>query len=198
MKTFITTLLIVLSATVAQAQLIGSKEKAFTENKRLQYEYMGIGYSDVQFYISSAITMKRELPKAVLKEGANHKGRVAFENGKQYIYFELKEGSYCVFESISDDQSTMTMRFGQDQDETIRFTLKKGVGSDQNQYYVIDAPEKKVSFLGYEWDLLSWDGARLEVKEKSNTKVKVDMTKSKGMKIDGTEKKGILDKVKGN
>ena len=197
MKTFIS--LITLCAVLPiEAQVFGSQEKAFTENKRNQYEYMGIGFNEVQFYISSPITMKRELPKEVLREGANHKGRVAFENGKQFIYYEQKEGSFCVFEKMSEDKTEMTMRFGQDQDETLVFQLKKGVGSDQNQYYVLKAPDKKVAFLGYSWDLLSWDGVRLEIKEKSNTKVKVDMTKSKGMKIDGTEKKGVMDKIKGN
>ena len=174
MKTFISTL-ILSSMLGASAQVFGSQEKAFTENKRNQYEYMGIGFNEVQFYISAPITMKRELPKEVMREGANHKGRVAFENGKQYIYYEQKEGSFCVFERINEDKTEMIMRFGQDQDETLAFILKKGVGSDQNQYYVLKAPDKKVNFLGYSWDLLSWDGVRLEVKEKSNTKVKVDI-----------------------
>ena len=178
----------------ANAQLIGSREKSFTQNKLAEYEYRQIALSQVQFYISSEINLKRELPKEVLMDGAKVNGTVAFENGKQYVYYVQKKGSFCVFESLSSDKKKITMRFGQDQDETMVFTLKKGVGSDQNSYFVLEAPDKKISFLGYTWDLLSWEGVRLEVKEKNNTRVKVDKTKSKGMKIDGTEKKGLLKK----
>jgi hypothetical protein len=51
-----------------------------------------------------------------------------------------------------------------------------------------------INFLGKEWELISYPQVRLNVKEKRNTKVKVDKTKSRGMKMDGTEKKGLLKK----
>ena len=201
MKSFIGGILTLLIVTTSTAQFmgIGPTEKSFTENKRMQYEDQGYSFSGIQFYTSSEIYLKRELPKETISNETTQKGTIAYENGKKYIYYKLKEGSFCVFESISSNKEVMTLRFGQDQDETIQFKLKPGVGTDQNKYYVINAPDKQLSFLGYKWELLSWDGCRLEVKEKGKSKVKVQKTKSKGMKIDGTEKGGsILNKVKGN
>ena len=54
--------------------------------------------------------------------------------------------------------------------------------------------ESFVSFLGKEWQLVSYGNVRLNIKDKRNTKVKVDKTKSRGMKMDGTEKKGLFKK----
>ncbi len=185
------------------AQIIGSKERSFTENKRLEYEYNGIPLTGVLFYISGPITMKRVLPKTKSTD-YNPKGRVAFENGRAYEYYELVDGASAIFESESDDQKTMVMRFGQDQDETLRFKKTKGVGNDANNYYVLMSKkgEKEgqnlISFLGKEWELISYASVRLNVKEKRNTKVKVDKTKSRGIKMDGSERKGILGKKKNN
>ena len=187
----ILTTVIILSA---NAQLIGNKEVAFTQNKKMEYEYNNFSMADVLFYISAPILMKRELPKT--KDVAyNPKGRVAFENGKAYEYYELVDGASCKFESESDDKKTVSMRFGIDADETLLFNLQKGIGGDENLYYtLVVGDDKNISFLGYKWDLLSNGNVRLNIKEKKNSKVDIDKTKSKGIKMDGTERKGILKK----
>ena len=186
----ILTTFIILSA---NAQLIGNKEVAFTQNKKLEYEYNNFSMSDVLFFISGPILMKRELPKT--KDVAyNPKGRVAFENGKAFEYFELVDGASCKYDG-DVDKNSVTMRFGIDADETLLFNLQKGIGGDENLYYTLVVGEdKQVSFLGYKWDLLSNGNVRLNIKEKKNSKVDIDKTKSKGIKMDGTERKGILKK----
>ena len=194
MRIFITIILLICFIATTSAQIVGSKKRSFTENKRMEYEYNGFGLNNVLFYVSSAIIMKRVLPKT--KDGqTNVKGRVSFENGRAYEYYELVDGASCVFEKESEDQSTLTMRFGQDQDEVLSFVKRAGSGNDQNNYYYLEIGEdKKIAFLGKEWELISWEGVRLDVKEKRNTKVKVDKTKSRGMKMDGTEKKSLFQK----
>ena len=102
--------------------------------------------------------------------------------------------------SENEDQSIVTLRFGNDADELLQFKKTKGIGGDENFYYVLVSKEGEkegesfVSFLGKEWQLVSYGNVRLNIKDKRNTKVKVDKTKSRGMKMDGTEKKGLFKK----
>jgi len=198
MKNLIITVILVGMGVSAHSQIIGSKERSFTANKRFEYEYQGFGLNTVLFYISSPIRMRRVLPPK--KDGApNLKGRVAFENGKAYEYYELADKASCKFESESEDQTILTMRFGQDADELLNFVKTKGVGGDTNEYYeLIVKEDKKIDFIGLEWELMSYAKVRLNVKEKRNTKVNVDKTKSRGMRMDGTEKKVLFQKRKKN
>ena len=39
----------------SSAQLIGSGQSSFTENKKLEYEYNGIALTSVLFYISGSL-----------------------------------------------------------------------------------------------------------------------------------------------
>ena len=138
--------------------------------------------------------MKKVLPKTK-EAGYNPKGRVAFEKGKAYEYCELVDGASAVFKNEGEDGTSLTMRFGNDQDEVVVFKKTTRAGNDENFYYTLsyNLGEKEgqnlINFLGKEWELISYPNVRSNVKEKRNTKVKVDKTKSRGMKMDGTEKR---------
>ena len=198
MRNIITLFALFILIISTDAQIIGSKERSFTDSKRMEYEYQGFGLNTVLFYISSPIMMRRVLPPRKVGE-PNPKGRVAFENGKAYEYYELADKASCKFESETEDQAVLTMRFGQDQDELLNFAKVQGMGGDTNFYYeLVVGEEKVISFLGLDWELLSHPKVRLNVKEKRNTKVDLDKTKSRGMRMDGTEKKALFQKRKKN
>ncbi len=194
-----TLILLFFMVITSSGRLIGSKERSFTEDKRMEYAYNDIALTNVLFYISGPITMKRVLPKTKTKEENFNKGRVAFENGQAFEYYELVDGASAKFENESEDETTLTMRFGIDQDEMLKFKKAKGSG-DTNSYYELVSRkgskegENFIDFLGKEWQLISYSKVRLNIKEKRNTKVNVDKTKSRGMKMDGTEKKGLFKK----
>jgi hypothetical protein len=140
MKPFLSALVLLVFVTSSSAQLIGSREASFTENKRLEYEYNGIAMTGVLFYISGPITMKKVLPKTKAAD-YNPKGRVAFENGRAYEYYELVDGASAVFENETEGGASLTMRFGNDQDEVVVFNKTAGVVNDQNFYYVLSYNE---------------------------------------------------------
>lgn len=178
-------LFLILFSSTVQAQ-----KTSFTASKLMEYEFNDVVMAGVQFYISSMISLKREFTKDD-KEQANQRGKVVFESGKAFEYYELKDGSFCVFQSMTEDKSEMVMRFGQGPGEVLAFDLKAGTGVDGEKYYVLKVGDDKVMpYGGHDWELISWTEVRLMVKE-SRKGGKASVTKTKGMKIDGTEKKGI-------
>jgi len=197
MKTFMIISLLLLSFTTS-AQLSG-KERYFTDDDRAKYDYLGGDYSSILFRISHQMLFKRSLPEARGENVNTKKGTVQFENGKAIEYYQIDDNATAIFESISEDKQTMVVRFGADQDEVLKFRLVKGTGSDSKMYFtLVLEKDKKLNFLGYTWDFLSHENVRLVYKGDNDSKVDFNKTKSKGMKLDGTERKSIIDKVKGN
>lgn len=196
MKNFLILVLLTSLGFSSNAQIIGSRKAGFSENKRMEYEYNNYAMKDVLFYISTNITMKRVLPKEKDTK-YNPKGRVAFENGFPYEYYEYLDGASCYFVKESDDKSRLWMNFGADQEELLEFKLKNGRGNDENKYYYLVVKEdKKIDFLGKEWELITHPEVFLLVKEKRTAKAKIQSTKSKGVKLDGTKRKSLLNKKK--
>lgn len=197
MKIFITIALLLISF-ASSAQLSG-KERYFTDDDRAKYDYLGGDYSSILFRISHEMLFKRSLPEARGEQVNTKKGTIQFENGKAVEYYQIKDNATAIFESISDDKQTMVVRFGADQDEVLKFKLVKGNGSDSKMYFTLDLEtDKKLNFLGFSWDFLSHENVRLVFKGDNDTKLDFNKTKSKGVKLDGTERKSIIDKVKGN
>jgi hypothetical protein len=185
-------------AITSTAQLSG-KERYFTDDDRAKYDYLGGDYSSILFRISHEMMFKRSLPEARGEQVNTKKGQVSFENGRAVEYYQIKDNATATFESISADKKSIIVRFGNDQDEVIKFTQVKGSGNDSKMYYtLVLEPGKKLNFLGYSWDFLSTENVRLVYKGDNDTKLDFSKTKSKGMKLDGTERKSIIDKIKGN
>jgi hypothetical protein len=188
MKTFITTL-VLMTSLASQAQLKGGL-KYFTNNDRLRYETMGIALSQVFFYPSMEIMIKREMLQSDPVPVAMN-GQIRFEGGKRWFYYAISPKRTFIYESEPDKKS-LVMRIGTDQDQVLKFKLVKGSGNDSNEYYVLDVnQDKTVNFWGNNYELVVGQNSRLAFKEKGKSKTKIKVQKAKGMKLDGTEKGGL-------
>lgn len=194
-KTFI--LILVLScSTIAKGQVF-VKQQIFTENSMAEINYRKISVKDLLFYTSTEIYIKR-LVLATDIATSNTGGQVVFENGKSYAYMQFvskgNDGSgKC--DTVIDNTLNVRFRAG---DNYLPFQKAKMGGDDVARYYLVTNSDSKIMYGGYEWEVILGENVYLMWKQKVKGKNKRSKEKVRGLKMDGTEKKTLKDRLKGN
>ena len=192
-------LLIVLMLPIASNAQIMSKRRLATQNEIISLKF-SVDLKEVLWYISIPIEMEREIlvTKDVDMESLRAKGKVKISGGKVYELAKFPFNSSALFEFEKDD--IIAVRFEHGEERYLKFKLEPASKTTDVRYYDLQYTEeghtKKVMYGGSEWTLLTSSYARLEYKAKGNMDSKTKKTKVRGLKKDGSERKGVIGTVK--
>jgi len=194
---FLFSLLVIVNALDAQ---IMSKRRLATENEIFSLELtLGEGnLTEVLWYVSTPIMIQREIDRSKVADMKSlmEKGKVKISGGKVYELAQFVSNVSGLYHFKKDE--TIAIRYENEEARFLEFELADPVSQDVRYYnlkYQTDADGNKiVNYGGAEWKLVSGSYAKLEYKAKGNFNAKVQKTKIRGLKKDGSEKKGIFEK----
>lgn len=171
------------------------KKQEFTVDSKNELDYRGIPTSDILFYVSGEIQLKRII-NVKDEAGAKDKGNVVFENGKAYAYLKFTSSATGKCDTIIGTK--LQVRFENEEGAYLSFKKKKGKYDDVEKYYlVMNSDGKTVEYEGDTWEIIEGKEAYLFWKPKEKTKNKKTKEKVKGLKNDGSEKKTLKEKITG-
>jgi hypothetical protein len=199
MKGLFFTLATVLISSSLFAQLMAKRQPA-TQDAIMMLELTTQGnLEEILWYISDPIEIQREveITKDLDIQALMATGKLKIVGGKYFELDKFPSNATGLIEYKKDD--IIAIRFGNDEGRFLEFKLNELSGLETVQYYKLLVKERekgklsggKVHYAGTDWDLISGSRVTLEFKAKGNTGSKVQKTKVKGLRKDGTERKGI-------
>ena len=200
MKGFIFTLATLMISSSLSAQLL-AKRQAASQDAVLNLELATMGnLNEVLWYISDPIEIERQVEvtaEHVDIKALQDKGSLKISGGKYYEIYRITNGATGLLEYKKD--GVIAIRYEQGEGRFLEFKLSELSGLETVQYYKLNVKDKepnklsggKIHYAGSDWELLSGSRVILEFKAKGNSKSKVQKTKVKGLRKDGTERKGI-------
>lgn len=199
MKRIFFTLVTLMISSTLFAQLMAKRQPA-TQDAVMMLELTTQGnLEEILWYISAPIEIQREveITKDLDVQALMATGKLKIVGGKYFELDKFTNNATGLIEYKKDD--IIAIRFGNDEGRFLEFKLNELSGLETVQYYkllVKDREEGKLSggsvhYAGSDWDLISGSRVTLEFKAKGNTGSKVQKTKVKGLRKDGTERKGL-------
>jgi hypothetical protein len=182
-----------------------SKRRLATENEvfTMEVTYGEDFLTEVLWFISDPIELIREIEvtKDLDMKKLMESGKVKMSGGKVYEQAKFTNSASGLFESKND--SSITIRFEQGEGRYLTFVKQEPTAQDVRYYKlhkVAGADEKGnyVAYAGDVWKLLAGGYVKLEFKAKGNMKAKTQKTRIRGLKKDGSEKKGVIGVIKKN
>lgn len=207
MKHIFFTLVTLMISSTLFAQLMAKRQPA-TLDAVMMLELTTQGnLEEILWYISAPIEIQREveITKDLDIQALMATGKLKIVGGKYFELDKFTSNATGLIEYKKDD--IIAIRFGNDEGRFLEFKLNELSGLETVQYYKLMVKERekgklsggKVHYAGSDWDLISGSRVSLEFKAKGNTGNKVQKTKVKGLRKDGTERKGLqLPKKKKN
>ncbi|RLD19622.1 MAG: hypothetical protein DRI71_11560 [Bacteroidetes bacterium] len=200
MKGLFFTLATLLISSSLQAQLL-AKRQAASQDAIMSLDLATRGnLEEVLWYISDPIEIEREVEikaEHVDIQALQDKGSLKISGGKYFEIYKITNGATGLLEYKKD--GVIAIRYENGEGRFLEFKLSELTGLETVQYYKLNVkkadPNKlsggTVHYAGADWNLLSGSRVILEFKAKGNSSSKTKKTKVKGLRKDGTERKGI-------
>lgn len=160
---------------------------------------------EVVWYITDVIEMEREVEATsdLDVRKLQEKGKLSIQNGKYYERYVIDGTVARPATGLLEKKTaeSLFIRFEAGEGRFLEFRLTTPTKNETVRYYklvVTDIPEGKltggkVAYAGHQWRLIQGSTVGLQFKAKVSNDNKVNTTKIRGLKKDGTEKKGLLD-----
>ena len=161
------------------------KKQVFTNTTFSELNEAGFDINGVLFYSDREIVLNR-LSNDSRTQEKNNRG-VYVEKGKiEYENKELSSKSSGIITDFTDE--TVKIKFAEN--GYLTFNVKyNSQGSDQR--FVFNPDDSIIMFDGHEWHVTSGVGAVLNYKITKRSRQTLKVSKVRGVKSDGTEKKSI-------
>lgn len=196
MKIIIPVLIIILLLPIASKAQLLSKRRIATENEIFKLS-LNVALDEVLWFISSPIEIQREIEvaKNIDLKALQAKGKVKITGGKIYELAKFTSNASALFEFKKSN--IIAVRFEHGEKRYLEFKLTKSSKYSDTRYYDLYVRQYKkkkiVRYAGADWQLISGGYAKLEYKAKGNFNRKTKKTKIRGLKKDGTERKGLIN-----